>query len=416
MAPALVPPQTTTFLALSVVAAKSVATVGACACVGAYAHRQKVLDAKAQKALDKLVASIFLPCLILGKVTPNMNLDELLVTWPMAVMCLFMVSYGLLVGAAASKVLGAFYHEAFPHYRGLLMVAIAFPNSFSVPLTLMLAIGDHPALVQHGGVSGESLRSRISVMFLMSYAVWVLARWSIGYPILSGALTFGEWKAKVLNPPVVACVVATACGLLWSVATSLGLPLGAAASALRPCSVALDYAGRCSVPCILLALGARLDGAIADLRAPAKSASEATGVEPSAGTRSVSEPAPELVGLQTQEPEEKVERGAEAERQPDPRLPCCAYLLVVLLRQGMGTLISALLACGLLRGVCGVGDRVVLMVAMLQGAGPPMINLSVMAGLTGNAERETSKLLLASYGASVFTWTASMSLFLAFLA
>merc|ERR1712039_447011 len=48
------------------------------------------------------------------------------------------------------------------------------------------------------------------------------------------------------------------------------------------------------------------------------------------------------------------------------RLPFAAYLAVLLLRQVVGPIFSALVACGLLRTLCGVQDRTMLMVAMLQ--------------------------------------------------
>merc|ERR1711972_1156043 len=81
----------------------------------------------------------------------------------------------------------------------------------------------------------------------------------------------------------------------------------------------------------------------------------------------------------------------------DAVLPAIVYPVILLLRQGAGSIFAAFVVCGFLRGTCGVSNRVVLIVAMLQGAGPPMINLSVMAGLSGSAEMETSKLLLFTY-------------------
>merc|ERR1719171_3145837 len=101
------------------------------------------------------------------------------------------------------------------------MVAVAFPNSFSVPMTLMLALGDHPVLLGGGVGGGRELAERVTLFFMLSYAVWVLARWSIGYPILSGVISLEEWRGKVLNPPVVACLAAASAGLAWH-----ALPLG----------------------------------------------------------------------------------------------------------------------------------------------------------------------------------------------
>lgn len=387
------------YAALVGAAVKAVATVGACAGVGAYAHRKELLHTQAQKALDKLIAGIFLPCLILGKVTPNMNLREMLVIWPLLVMCVAMVVFGLLAGAVASRCMAAKYPAAFPRYEGLVMVALAFPNAFSVPMTLLLAIGDDPVLVRAGGPSGEALHSQIQMLFLMSYAVWVLARWSIGYPILLGAISFQGWLSKVLNPPVIACLVASACGIVRSTLLGASWPTGEEAAWLTPVWVAVDYCGRCTVPCILLALGARLDQAVTEVRATWMTKA-ANGNGPA--------------GLEAQLL--STEKAAGDAPESDAVLPAIAYPVLLLLRQGAGSIFGALVACGFLRGVCGVSDPVVLMVAMLQAAGPPMINLSVMAGLSGSAEMETSKLLLFTYGASVFTWIGSIAFFLWLLA
>eukprot|EP00445_Apocalathium_hangoei_P001738 CAMPEP_0203861586 /NCGR_PEP_ID=MMETSP0359-20131031/13092_1 /ASSEMBLY_ACC=CAM_ASM_000338 /TAXON_ID=268821 /ORGANISM="Scrippsiella Hangoei, Strain SHTV-5" /LENGTH=490 /DNA_ID=CAMNT_0050778841 /DNA_START=49 /DNA_END=1518 /DNA_ORIENTATION=- len=411
-----------TFAALTGAAVKAVATVGACAAVGVYAHRHGLLDGKTQKTIDKLIAEIFLPCLILGKVTPNMSFAELLDIWPLIAMCGFVVVFGLGAGALVSRGLAARWPGAFPKYKGLVMVALAFPNSFSVPITLLLAIGDHPVLVGVDGQGGDTLRARVALLFLMSYSVWVLARWSIGYPILSGALSFAEWRAKALNSPVKACLLATVVGLTWDIARSAIAPgpkWGDTVSLFTPVIVAVEYAGRCTVPLILFALGARLDQAIDEVRtvwawppsAAGGGASKAKGADPEALS--------EVVGLSAHDEAHSMPAGKDFATpgiadapEPDAPLPFVAYPIVLLLRQVVGPGFSALVACGFLRDICGVRDRVLLMVAMMQGAGPPMINLSVMAGISGSAEMETSKLLLFTYGASVITWTLSISAFL----
>lgn len=124
------------------------------------------------------------------------------------------------------------------------------------------------------------------MFIVVTLSLWVLARWSIGYPILSGALSFAEWKKKVMNPPVKACLFGIVSGLLWnevfpaawreSVARSMAAPTrddeaGELAStessppnhpvlvligaALKIVQTALGYAGRCCVPCVLIILG-----------------------------------------------------------------------------------------------------------------------------------------------------------------
>jgi predicted permease len=370
-------------LSLLPVACTCTMTVIACAGVGAYARAQGLMSKEVEKGMDKLISSIFLPCLMLHSVTPNMRAVELNHIWPLALNCVCIVLYGLLASSAVSRCLAAVYPDAFPKYTGLMMVAVAFPNSFSVPWTLLLALGDNPVLLAGGQPGGEALTAQINMLFLMSYAFWVLARWSIGYPIMSGALSLSDWGKKVLNPPVVACLVAGIAGLIWRLAPTEFQSGGKFADIFDPISVALGYAGRCCVPATLMQLGAKLHAVSTEL---------------------LSRVSPDL----------------ESTAQPlhievDASMPPLAYVVTLLLRQVGGPLVGGVVACGILRGLCGVDNNVVLMVAMLQSAGPPMINLGVMAGLTGCAEKETAKLLLFTYIFSVFTWTTSIACFLQML-
>eukprot|EP00913_Durusdinium_trenchii_P018525 g17407.t1 len=179
-------------------ALKSVATVACCAACGVYARRQGILDETSEKFLDKtpgndrFVSSVCMPCLILRKVPPLITLKELVAIWPLTLGCLCTVVCGLLAGALAAWAL------KIRSFSGLMMTAVAFPNSFSVPLTLLLAIDP----TRLGQAEGADLEARISMLFLASYPFWVVARWGIGFPVLSGAWSFEQWQQKVLNPPV----------------------------------------------------------------------------------------------------------------------------------------------------------------------------------------------------------------------
>ncbi|CAK0789879.1 unnamed protein product, partial [Prorocentrum cordatum] len=361
-------------LLLATASARSVCTVAACASLGVYARRQGAITEESEKVLDKLVTSVFLPCLILSRMTPHITPADIASIWPLAVVCLCVVSCGLAAGAAVSlAVPGAREH------RGLLMTAVAFPNSFAVPLTLVLALGPHRALLGEGAgavrgfwqpseSAAEELRARVEFLFLTSYSLWVMARWGIGFPILTGAISFQEWRAKVLNPPVKACLLAAAAGLAWRGLRPAG-PLSAAAveAGLAPLTAAVAYGGRCSVPVLLMALGMKLDAA----------AREAwTVAPPPRGADADVERAkmvPAVIGA-------AMPGGAEppAPAPPDVLapggarpLPLGAHLAVLALRQVAGPLLGAGLAGGVLRGLCGVTDSAILMVGMMQTAGPP---------------------------------------------
>lgn len=379
---------------LILVASNSVATVACAAAVGAYARWRGVLDKSGVKTLEKLVAEVFTPALVLLKVLPNVSIDTLASVWPNALMCVMIVGFGFGAGRVACRVLQQRHPAAFPQLSGLMTVAIAFPNSFSVPLTLFLAMADHPAFVTADATASPADRGTSA--FLFSYVLWILARWSIGYPALAGACQSSKaWAAKVLNPPTIALAVALPVG---AVASALHLTSGGdgsdggdgggALGFLAPLHAAIEYASRCLVPATLLTLGAQLGSAVTTLHGRREQEMDAAlsgedGGRPSAG-------------------------GA-----PPPTLPAEAYAVLILLRQVAGPLLGCALIGGL--RMCGaLTDPVTMMVALLQSAGPPMINLAVMAGLAGGEDvsRACALVLLVTYCASIVTWTGAIALFL----
>eukprot|EP00927_Polykrikos_kofoidii_P073979 TRINITY_DN69984_c0_g1_i1.p1 TRINITY_DN69984_c0_g1~~TRINITY_DN69984_c0_g1_i1.p1 ORF type:complete len:417 (+),score=61.74 TRINITY_DN69984_c0_g1_i1:119-1252(+) len=364
----------------------SVLVVFLSAGIGAYANHIKVLSATSQSTVDKLIANIFLPCLIFQQVTPNMNMQAFVSIWPLTLCCLLTVASGLLMGSIAGRNL--------PAYRSLLMVAVAFPNSYAVPLTLMLALGDNSVLVAHGNLSGAALSSRINMLYLLSYSLWVLARWSIGFPLMSGAISCKQWRQKVLNPPVVASICAIVGGLAFSYIPSAWLPT-VDEHLWQRLAIPLKYGGRCTVPCVLCVLGARIYDAVADLRASYADSSKKLASEP-------------LLQADASKPQ-------ESEDEITPKMPISAFFSVLVLRQVVSPCLGAAFCCGVLRPLIGHNDPVLLLVAMLQTAGPPMINLSVMAGLSGSAEMEVAKLLLLTYSFSIVTWSFWVTVFLQLL-
>merc|ERR1712003_585853 len=91
----------------------------------------------------------------------------------------------------------------------------------------------------------------------------------------------------------------------------------------------------------------------------------------------------------------------DADEDAEVRMPMSGFVAIVCLRQLISPVIGILIAVGVLRSMLGVNDPVVLLVGMLQTAGPPMINLGVMAGLSGSGQTTVAKLLLFSYSASI---------------
>lgn len=114
---------------------QATATVAALAALSAYSRHVGVLTKTSEKVLGELVTYLFLPALILQKVTPNMEVAVLRLVWPLGLTTMITVVFGLLSGRVIAGVLGLG-----KTMRGVMMVACGFPNSFAVPLTLMLAI------------------------------------------------------------------------------------------------------------------------------------------------------------------------------------------------------------------------------------------------------------------------------------
>jgi len=412
-----------TLPSLAISSLRSVATVACCSSVGVYARRQGILDDASEKFLDKMVSSVCLPCLILWQVPPLVTLHDRLEIWPLTLPCLCTVTFGLVAGATAACLLNL------RSYSGLMMTAAAFPNSFSVPMTLLLTIASHPLLTQ-SQASGEGTsvdaKDRISMLFLASYPFWVIARWGIGFPVLSGALSMKEWWNKVLNPPVKACLLSLP--VAWALQHADALQSwGINFDFFEPVVTAVGYAGRCSVPLLLIALGAKVDSICGELwaarggRETSKPVNYHTLLITSCGQPTADrESATAGAGPDTEKNDLNATKLSESDTNGsnDPvtpsHMPLRGHIAVLVLRQLFGALLGLLLAF-LLRRFCGITDHVLLMTLLLQSCGPPMINLSVMAGVSGTSQRDSAKLLLITYSASVFTWIFWTTIYLFWL-
>lgn len=364
-------------------ALRSVLTVAATAAVGAYAKHRGALDDAGVKVLEKLIAEVFTPSLVLLKVLPNVTVQAISSTWPMALNCAVMIAFGFWSGQRVCHRLHYQYPEAFPQLTALVSVAVAFPNSFSVPLTLFLTIADHPALMRWPDTSSTMVADRGASLFLLSYMVWIVARWTIGYPVLTGACySCGKWARKVLNPPVIALLIALPAGgiagqlhLTEPVETASPANVVRASLWLSPFSSAIQYASRCLVPCTLFTLGAQLSSVVQlSLRRPELD------FEP-ADDKALATAAEEEAA-----PSSSVASGGPRHVTP-PTLPPLGILSVVFLRQVCGPAIGICIALFLkLSGA--LTDPVALMVMLLQSCGESPLPQSLARLPAGGARFE----------------------------
>ena len=312
-----------------VAAFTAVATVLCTAGVGAYGAKRGLLPKAALKHLDKLVSEILTPCMVFYKVCPNASGEALAAVWPMTVMAALTVFFGLGSGWIASRVLGNSYPESFPKFSGLLMVACGFPNTLAVPLTLQMTLVDQAVFLSPETPTVEAVRDRSLQLFMFSYVVWILLRWSVGFPVLTGAFTdFHTWLQKMLNPPTIACLIALPLGLIngW-----LGpdFPRGW----LGPAGSAMEYGAQALVPIIQFSLGAKMYLVVLELQEE-----DAAEGQDKSGTLPKAEAA-EAGGAAYGELQSVVEleEGAEGSvgvKPPRATLPPERYLVIVVLRQG----------------------------------------------------------------------------------
>ena len=89
----------------------------------------------------------------------------------MALNCLCIVGFGFASGTCLCRILRRSHPKEMADLSGLVLVSISFPNSFSVPLTLFIAVAGHPSLQPPGmRMSVEATVDRATSLFLFSCA------------------------------------------------------------------------------------------------------------------------------------------------------------------------------------------------------------------------------------------------------
>eukprot|EP00754_Rhynchopus_humris_P048859 Rhum_TRINITY_DN803_c0_g1::Rhum_TRINITY_DN803_c0_g1_i1::g.2449::m.2449 len=310
----------------------------------------------------------------------------------------------------------------------------------------------------------DFLLSRSSVYVLTSTVWWNFARWTVGYNLLcyDAGESWASRMQKVLNPPVKGCIIAFIFGFTpflqnWWVSKHFTAVLVV---------TAFELVGRCMVPCVLVTLGARVFNVtkdqVAEYRAlrgkkapgapsaPLAIDASVGGAPVAAAPTSPSAAGSTSASLFNTEAVE-VRSGGEGEGDADemvelevfnddggsifadpldvhncpaderadaPLAPATTTetsgsftlttkLLIVFCRQvvlsGMGLLLVTAYT------QAGVTDVMLLIVCWLQTAGPPMINLAIMAGLHGAFESDVASTLMLAYLFSVLSWSAGIA-------
>eukprot|EP01059_Diplonema_ambulator_P033186 TRINITY_DN6819_c0_g2_i2.p1 TRINITY_DN6819_c0_g2~~TRINITY_DN6819_c0_g2_i2.p1 ORF type:complete len:415 (+),score=123.52 TRINITY_DN6819_c0_g2_i2:634-1878(+) len=376
-------------------AARAVAGVLLVASCGGYIAHKGVFPKPSIKVVDKLVVELFTPCLILGKVTPQVNPDLLVEFWPLMLVCVWNVTWGLIIGYLLSVVLDQ------RKLRGVLQAAIGFPNTISVVLTLSQALCKTKQVQELSTYppdeAEDKLFAKASMMVLTSTLWWNFARWTVAYNLLAAGEeeTFLSRIKKVFNPPVIACGLSFIIGFIppfrrWWVG-------GSAPAVLLTDGV--NMVGRCTVPVILVLLGARVYySAVEQEEKKRKPLVE----EVEMGVVTVDDKAEEQEIMIEEEPAEE----------PEEELSFVAKVSIVACRQ----VVCLLLGLVLVYFVSFTTDDVMLLlVCFLQTAGPPMINLTVIAGLHGCFESSIAHTLLIGYLSSILSWIVGISLCLRLL-
>ena len=369
------------YIPLFIAALTAVTEVLLIALFGAWVSYKGVFPKENIKIVDKLVMELFTPCLIISKVIPTADPEILKEMWPLVVLCCWDIFWGLALGFIAAKILKS-------KHSGVMQAAIAFPNAISSCYTLAIALSKTEPVQLLASSSGlykgssseveSALIGRATALVLTSTVWWNFARWTVAYSLLSKSIeqSWTEKLKKVFTPPpVIACFIAFIFGAIT--------PVREWWKAGNVLADAVEIGGRSMVPCVLIVLGARVYWVISDYKNKKSDQIE---------LKEINEDAVDTV-----------------EETPEIVIPdnlCFKEQMVILLiKQGV-CIPLALVFTFIMSKV--TSDPMLLIVAFLQAVGPPMINLSIMAGLQGNYERSLSELLMYTYSFSIISWMVAI--------
>jgi len=161
-------------LQIFVAAAKAVVRVFIIAAVGCWARRKELLDADTARVMSRLNGAIFLPCLLFTVLKKAVKAEQLQNVWLLPIAAAVHIFFGWVLGKGVCR---AF--DVPREFRGPLVAAASFGNTFALPIVLL------DAIIGSGNKVGKLQFTRednaAMVLYLSAYmTVLTVLMWTLG--------------------------------------------------------------------------------------------------------------------------------------------------------------------------------------------------------------------------------------------
>jgi len=204
-----------------------------------------IMTAEFRSSLSRVILLLMLPCLLVSKLSVNVNLANLMRWGILPALALVFIVTGMLLG----KLL-VWACRPPEELRRVLTAATAFGNSGYVPYPLVMALAASAPLFANDPGAADRGIAYISVYLVcMSPCLW-----GIGFPYLAHKPLGHLKREQLLSPPVISVITAIVLGMT----PPLRRLLIEADAPLRIIMDTAELIGMGAIPCALLILGANL--------------------------------------------------------------------------------------------------------------------------------------------------------------
>lgn len=212
---------------------------------GIWLAQRGLMSAPFRRSLSLVVMTLMLPCLLITKLSQNVNLENL-VKW-IGVPCAALAF--IVTGFLISWVVIAVCRPPRRHWR-IIQTSMAFGNSGYIPYPLVAAIAATAPLFSNDPSAGER-----GVAYVSLYLVCMSPTlWGVGYPYLAHKpWSHLRWD-QILSPPIISAIA----GIVIGITPPLRQLLVERTGSLRILFDTAELAGQATIPCALLVLGANL--------------------------------------------------------------------------------------------------------------------------------------------------------------